>query len=79
VFLRLRRGLVAGTAAIALMGITWQWQRSAYGPPVSPPSRVALRELAEVEELHQAFALQQSLDARDGLLLLAPEWAERGR
>jgi predicted anti-sigma-YlaC factor YlaD len=78
-FLRVGRGLVVTTAAVALAAVTWQWQRPAHEPPGSPPPRFAVREVAEVQELHQAFAVQQSLAARDGLLLFAPQWVDGGR
>jgi anti-sigma factor RsiW len=77
--LRVGRGLVVTTAAVALAAVTWQWQRPTHEPPGPPPPRFAVREEAEVQELHQAFAVQQSLAARDGLLLFAPQWADGGR
>ena len=33
--------------------------------------------VAEVEELHRSFAVQQSLGERDGLVLFAPDWVNR--
>jgi anti-sigma factor RsiW len=73
----LRRGVMVATAAAALTGFVWQWQRAPQAPGSIPPG-VRVRDVAEVEELHQAFAVQQSLDERDGLVLFAPQWAERG-
>jgi anti-sigma factor RsiW len=74
----LRRGLVATTAAAALAGVVWQWSRAPELTPGHVPAGVRVKEVAEAEELHQAFAVQQSLDERDGILLFAPRWAERG-
>jgi anti-sigma factor RsiW len=78
IILWLQRGLVTTAAAAALFGITWQAQHS--GLPTTPsPTRVALREVAEVDELHQEFAVDKSLHDRDGLVLFAAQWAERSR
>lgn len=77
-FLWLRRGLVATTAAAALAGFVWLGVRVPEGVPSATGAGVRVREVAEAEELHQAFAVQQSLDERDGLLLFAPRWAEHG-
>jgi anti-sigma factor RsiW len=76
---RVCRGLAAASAAVALIAVSWQWQRSAGERTVTPPAphRVVVRDVAEVEELHRSFAVQQSLGTRDGLVLFAPEWAER--
>jgi anti-sigma factor RsiW len=76
ILLWIQRGLVTTAAAAGLLGITWQAQHQP-SPPDSQGTRVALREVADVDELHQEFALEKSLDARDGLVLLAPRWAER--
>jgi predicted anti-sigma-YlaC factor YlaD len=74
-----RLALVAATAA-ALVAVVWPWQQPVPSPePTGPAARVIVRDVAEVEELHRSFAVQQSLDARAGLVLYAPEWAERGR
>jgi predicted anti-sigma-YlaC factor YlaD len=76
----LRTALAGASAAVALVAVVWQWQRPMTTPePPGPAARVIARDVAEVEELHRSFAVQQSLDARAGLVLYAPEWAERGR
>ncbi len=74
-----RYGLAAVTAAAAVVVGLWQWPRpESYLPlPGSTPPRVVVRDVAEVEELHQSFAVQQSLGARDGLVIYAAEWAGR--
>lgn len=79
-FPSLPAALAAATVAAALVAAVWQWQQPLTTPePPGPAPRVIVRDVAEVEELHRSFAVQQSLDARAGLVLYAPEWAERGR
>jgi anti-sigma factor RsiW len=78
----LLRRLAAATALAAAAVFGWQsWYRTPEGPIAPPraPRRVVVREVAEVEELHQSFTIQQSLSGQDGLVVFAPEWAERGQ
>jgi len=78
IVLWIQRGLVTTAAAAGLLGLTWQAQRPSPQTATQGP-RMALREVAEVDELHQEFAVERSLDARDGLVLYAPQWAQRGQ
>jgi predicted anti-sigma-YlaC factor YlaD len=72
------RGLTVAGAALALAAVGWQWQRPAGEEALSSETpRVVVRDVAEVEELHGSFAVQQSLDVRAGLVLYAPDWADR--
>jgi anti-sigma factor RsiW len=77
----LRGRLAMASFAVTLVFVGWQWQRSPVSPP--PPQRMppqlVVRDVAEVEEIHASFAVQQSLQGRDGLLLFAPDWGERER
>jgi anti-sigma factor RsiW len=77
--LGLGRGLAMTTAAVAVGLVAWQWQRPQPPPTELTPPQVMVREVPEVEELHEAFVVQQSLDARDGLVLFAPRWEDRRR
>ena len=78
---RLRDRLAMATFAATLVLVGWQWQRVLVPPPrVQPMARqLVVRDVAEVEEIHASFAVQQSLQGRDGLLLFAPDWGERAR
>jgi hypothetical protein len=68
---------IVGTAA-ALVLAAWQWQRPPLAPPRSAAApRLVVRDVADVEELHRAFVLQQSLGPRDGLVFFASQWADR--
>jgi anti-sigma factor RsiW len=81
-FLPSLRGRVAmATLAVSLVLAGWQWQRAAVSPTRARrmPPQLVVRDVAEVEEIHASFAVQQSLQGRDGLLLFAPDWGERGR
>jgi anti-sigma factor RsiW len=78
-FLSLRTVMATATAVVAVVVAVGQWQRPEPSPPSESGPRVIVRDVAEVEELHRSFAVQQSLDARASLVLYAPEWAERGR
>jgi hypothetical protein len=68
---------IAGTAAALALAAS-QGQRPTLAPvPSGPAPRVVVRDVADVEELHRAFVVQQSLGPRDGLVFFASQWAER--
>lgn len=72
-------------AALALAVGGWRWVSLAVQPSGPEPSPRSLaramgpREAPEVETLHRSFAVQQSMGARDGLVLFASEWVDSDR
>lgn len=78
---RLRARLAIATLALTLAPAGWLWQRASVSSRSARamPPQLVIRDVAEVQELHESFAVQQSLQGRDGLLLFAPDWGERGR
>jgi anti-sigma factor RsiW len=81
-----RRPLMVAAAVLALAVGSWQWLRPALEP--SRPDGVARqaprvpfvsgRDVAEVEDLHRSFVVQQAVGTRGGLVLFAPEWVRDG-
>jgi hypothetical protein len=71
---------IAGAALVVTVG-GWQWRNLAAKPPWpdTTPPRIVIRDVADVDELHRSFAVQHSMGARDGLVLYAPQWVDRGR
>src|SRR5579871_3828143 len=77
---RLWARLALTTLLVTLGGVGWQWRRESASLPLARPrpAQLVIRDVAEVREIHEAFAVQQSLQGRDGLLLFAPDWGDRG-